>query len=325
MVLLGKTYTVQFAFGGVGVNHDQGTPHNPWSATHHVPGGSSSGSAVAVAAGLAPMALGSDTGGSVRVPASLCGTVGLKTTVGRVEPRGRLYPLLHARLDRAPDTDRGGRGPRSTRRSRALIPATRRPRAWVPHDVLAGLGGRRRRAAARDRGDALLRRRRPRGRPARCAKAPGVLRSLGAQVESIKVPRGGRGHVGEQKRAFAIAAEACVLQRPVPRRALRRAGPGRGAPDDRRPPAQRAPLLRAAPAVGRAPAPAGGAPRRRRRAAGADLPLPSRPLAEVDRTTGVVRAAQRPLPPEHGGREHPEPLRLCPCPAASHERGSPSA
>ena len=58
MVLLGKTYTVQFAFGGVGVNHDQGTPHNPWSATHHVPGGSSSGSAVAVAAGLAPMALG---------------------------------------------------------------------------------------------------------------------------------------------------------------------------------------------------------------------------------------------------------------------------
>ena len=82
MPLAGKTHTVQFAFSGIGINHDHGTPHNPWSQTHHIPGGSSSGSAVAVAAGLVPMALGTDTGGSVRVPAALCGTVGLKTTVG---------------------------------------------------------------------------------------------------------------------------------------------------------------------------------------------------------------------------------------------------
>ena len=92
MVLLGKTNTVQFAYGGVGINNDHGTPHNPWHATPHVPGGSSSGTAVAVAAGLAPVGLGTDTGGSVRIPAALCGIVGLKTTVGRVSRAG-VYPL----------------------------------------------------------------------------------------------------------------------------------------------------------------------------------------------------------------------------------------
>ena len=92
MVLVGKTHTVQFAYGLVGINHDQGTPHNPWHSTPHAPGGSSSGSAVAVASGLVPVALGSDTGGSVRIPAALCGIVGLKTTVGRISRAG-VYPL----------------------------------------------------------------------------------------------------------------------------------------------------------------------------------------------------------------------------------------
>jgi aspartyl-tRNA(Asn)/glutamyl-tRNA(Gln) amidotransferase subunit A len=92
MILCGKTNTVQFAFSGIGINHDHGTPHNPWSQKHYIPGGSSSGSAVAVAAGMVPMALGTDTGGSVRVPAALCGTVGLKTTVGRISRAG-VYPL----------------------------------------------------------------------------------------------------------------------------------------------------------------------------------------------------------------------------------------
>lgn len=92
MVLLGKTHTVQFAYGAAGLNHDHGTPHNPWHAEPHAPGGSSSGSAVAVAAGLTPFALGTDTGGSVRVPAALCGIVGLKTTIGRVSRAG-VYPL----------------------------------------------------------------------------------------------------------------------------------------------------------------------------------------------------------------------------------------
>lgn len=92
MVLLGKTNTVQFAYGGVGINTDLGTPHNPWHATAHAPGGSSSGTAVAVAAGLAPFGLGTDTGGSVRIPSALCGIVGLKTTVGRISRAG-VYPL----------------------------------------------------------------------------------------------------------------------------------------------------------------------------------------------------------------------------------------
>lgn len=93
MILLGKTNLVQFAYGGVGINHHHGTPRNPWNPRDHcVPGGSSSGSGVAVAAGLAPMGIGSDTGGSVRIPASLNGTVGLKTTVGRISKHG-VFPL----------------------------------------------------------------------------------------------------------------------------------------------------------------------------------------------------------------------------------------
>jgi len=92
MILLGKTNTVQFAYSGVGVNSDQGTPHNPWAQEPHVPGGSSSGSAVAVSAGMVPVALGTDTGGSVRIPASLTGITGLKTTVGQVSRAG-VYPL----------------------------------------------------------------------------------------------------------------------------------------------------------------------------------------------------------------------------------------
>ncbi len=93
MVLLGKTQMVEFAFGGYGTNPLCGTPWNPWDlATHRVPGGSSSGSGVAVAAGLAPAAIGSDTGGSVRIPAAFNGIVGLKPTFGRISLHG-CFPL----------------------------------------------------------------------------------------------------------------------------------------------------------------------------------------------------------------------------------------
>ena len=92
-VLLGKTHLVEFAFGGTGVNHHYGTPVNPWDTEiHRLPGGSSSGSGVAVAAGLAPAALGSDTGGSVRIPASFCGLTGLKPTFGLL-PNTGVLPL----------------------------------------------------------------------------------------------------------------------------------------------------------------------------------------------------------------------------------------
>jgi aspartyl-tRNA(Asn)/glutamyl-tRNA(Gln) amidotransferase subunit A len=91
MIVIGKTHTVEFAYGGWGTNKPMGTPWNPWDPdVHRVPGGSSSGSGVAVAAGLAPWAIGSDTGGSVRLPASFCGITGLKVTVGRISTHGVL-------------------------------------------------------------------------------------------------------------------------------------------------------------------------------------------------------------------------------------------
>jgi len=89
MVILGKLHMVEFAFGGWGTNPVMGTPWNPWDLnTHRTPGGSSSGSGVAVAAGICPAALGSDTGGSVRIPSALNGITGLKTTSGRISLHG---------------------------------------------------------------------------------------------------------------------------------------------------------------------------------------------------------------------------------------------
>jgi aspartyl-tRNA(Asn)/glutamyl-tRNA(Gln) amidotransferase subunit A len=84
-VVVGMTHMVEFALGGWGTNHAMGTPWNPVDPdVHRAPGGSSSGSAVAVAAGLVPAAIGSDTGGSIRIPASLCGIVGFKPTYGHI-------------------------------------------------------------------------------------------------------------------------------------------------------------------------------------------------------------------------------------------------
>lgn len=90
--VVGKTHMVELAFGGWGSNPATGAPWNPWDSTHHrVCGGSSSGAAAAVAADLCDVAIGSDTGGSVRIPASLCGVVGLKPGRGLVSRQG-----LHA-------------------------------------------------------------------------------------------------------------------------------------------------------------------------------------------------------------------------------------
>ncbi len=98
MVPLGKLHMVEFAFGGWGTNPLMGAPWNPWDLeTHRVPGGSSSGTGVAVAARLTPAGIGSDTGGSVRIPSAFNGLVGLKVTFGRIGLSGTM--LLSWSLD----------------------------------------------------------------------------------------------------------------------------------------------------------------------------------------------------------------------------------
>ena len=91
LIVIGKTHTVEFAMGSFGTNQNFGTPWNPWDLEHHrIPGGSSAGSGVSVAAGLVPWAIGTDTGGSVRLPGSFCGIVGFKSTIGLVSRHGVL-------------------------------------------------------------------------------------------------------------------------------------------------------------------------------------------------------------------------------------------
>jgi aspartyl-tRNA(Asn)/glutamyl-tRNA(Gln) amidotransferase subunit A len=208
MVLLGKTHTVQFAFGGVGINHDHGTPHNPWHRVPHAPGGSSSGSGVAVAAGLVPMALGTDTGGSVRIPAALCSTVGLKTTVGRISRAG-VYPLSFTLDSVGPLT-------RSVEDAALVYQALQGPdfddetTVGVPHsDVLGDLrrGVRGLRIAFGetvffDGVDAEV--------DKAVRQAGQVFRGLGAHVDSMAVPEAAEA-MAEQRRALMVAAEALTV------------------------------------------------------------------------------------------------------------------
>lgn len=92
-VTAGKTHSVEFAYGGLGTNAHWPAPRNPWDPkVHRVPGGSSSGAGVSIIEGSAMFALGTDTAGSVRIPASLTGTAGLKATYGRW-PLDGIVPL----------------------------------------------------------------------------------------------------------------------------------------------------------------------------------------------------------------------------------------
>jgi len=190
MIPLGKTHMVEFAFGGWGRNQPMGAPWNPWdTTTHRVAGGSSSGSAVAVAAGLAPAALGSDTGGSIRIPGALCGLTGLKTTYGLLSLHGAvplsttldsIGPLAHTAEDCALLTAAmAGPDPRD--------PATA---SAPPFDLAAALAdpaavrGMRIAVLAEDQFPAAI------GAEARAARDAtiAVLRDLGARVGEARVP-----------------------------------------------------------------------------------------------------------------------------------------
>jgi aspartyl-tRNA(Asn)/glutamyl-tRNA(Gln) amidotransferase subunit A len=208
MVLVGKTHTVQFAFGGVGINHDHGTPHNPWHATPHAPGGSSSGSGVAVGAGLVPMALGSDTGGSVRIPAALCGTVGLKTTVGRISRAG-VYPLSWT-LDSVGLLTRSVEDAALVHQAlQGTDPADESTIGVASHDVLGSLksGVKGLRVAF---GETIFFDDVAPEIEAAVREAGRVLRGLGAQVDSVAMPEVAEA-AKEQRRANMIAAEALAV------------------------------------------------------------------------------------------------------------------
>src|SRR5207244_3932642 len=92
-VVIGRSNMTEFAFSGIGINPHYGTPANPYDrGRRRIPGGSSSGAAVSVSDGMAAFALGTDTGGSVRIPAALCGIAGFKPTQLRV-PLVGVFPL----------------------------------------------------------------------------------------------------------------------------------------------------------------------------------------------------------------------------------------
>ena len=112
---IGRTNMTEFAFSGLGINPHYGTPANAYDRkAGRIPGGSSSGAAVSVTDGMAFGALGTDTGGSCRIPAALCGIVGFKPTAHRVPIAGRVPAVELARFDRADCAD--GRLLRDARR-----------------------------------------------------------------------------------------------------------------------------------------------------------------------------------------------------------------
>lgn len=95
-IIIGRTNMTEFAFSGLGINPHYGTPRAPWDREHgRIPGGSSSGAGVSVADGMAVAAIGTDTGGSIRIPAAFCGITGFKPTADRI-PNAGVMPLSHS-------------------------------------------------------------------------------------------------------------------------------------------------------------------------------------------------------------------------------------
>ncbi len=179
-VLLGKTNLHEFAYGVTTNNPHFGPTRNPWSLSH-IPGGSSGGSAAAVAAGLCYGSIGTDTGGSIRIPAALCGIVGLKPTFGRVSVAGvvplspRLDcvgPLARSSTDAAllldPIFVRGEKEARLQSAIRPKSPLLRGFRVGVPKDFFP-------RIVSVEVEYAF-------------EKAVGVLRKIGATLKEVSVP-----------------------------------------------------------------------------------------------------------------------------------------
>jgi aspartyl-tRNA(Asn)/glutamyl-tRNA(Gln) amidotransferase subunit A len=209
MIVIGKTHTVEFAYGGWGTNQHRGTPWNPWDvAVHRTPGGSSSGSAVAVAARMVPCAIGTDTGGSVRLPASWCGITGLKTTIGRISTHGVL-PLSQT-------LDTPGPMTRSVEDCALLLQVMQGADPADPHTLalppsqpmgtlrrgVAGLRLARMEASEREGVDPEM--------LAAYDRSLEVLAALGAEIVDLRLPRSVREYGGLSGRIMSAEAYALV-------------------------------------------------------------------------------------------------------------------
>jgi aspartyl-tRNA(Asn)/glutamyl-tRNA(Gln) amidotransferase subunit A len=185
-VILGKLNLHEFAFGATGVNPHYGPARNPWD-TERITGGSSSGSGAAVAAGECLAALGTDTGGSIRIPASLCGVVGLKPTFGRVSRWGviplswsldHVGPLTRTTEDAAIVLQAiAGRDPLDASSAEEPVPDYRAALAGGVEGLRVGVP----REFFFEGVDAEI--------EAAVRKAIGALEVLGARVEEVSLPR----------------------------------------------------------------------------------------------------------------------------------------
>jgi len=198
MVAVGKTNLSEFAFSGIGLNPTFGTPFNPHDAkTKRIVGGSSSGAAVTIADGLAPCAIGSDTGGSVRAPCSLTGIVGYKSTEGRIDRTGvfmlsrtldTIGPMAHT-VEDCVLLDMALRGRVTTGVRRADIAGQR---IFVHDTSPTGLGD---------------------GVGANMEKLLGKLSAAGAKVERRPLPMIDEARAVTAKHGALITAEAYAEQR----------------------------------------------------------------------------------------------------------------